>query len=383
LVYFFLLLLDFVLVFESTCSQAGNIVHKKKYTRRCMDINRRDALKLGATTAISGILMPNMATASERALIVVEPLTGKAGFRVANYVPKMGASSRLGLVINDGLVVDIPAEAARQKLVLSFDPTSMISLATSGNRGLLDLSTLFKNRSKSSVNVNQVVLLSPIPKPQSNIYCVGWNYLDHFDEGLQSRADQTVKEYPKVPVLFTKGTQTMNGPFDSIPYDGSYSTAIDWEAELAVVIGKKGKNISEENAMDYVFGYSAYNDTTARDVQQKRHSGQWFKGKSLDGHGPMGPWVVTAGGVNLDDTRIICRVNGVEKQNASYRQMFFKIPVIISELSRSLTLLPGDIIATGTPSGVGYSRKPPEFLKPGDMMDTEITGIGIIRNKIA
>ena len=348
-----------------------------------MDINRRDALKIGATTAIGGMLMPGMASASDRTPIVVEPLTGKAGFRVANYLPKMGASSRLGLVTNDGLVVDIPAEAARQKLELSFDPTSMISLAASGNRGLLDLATLFKNRSKSSVNVNQVVLLSPIPKPQSNIYCVGWNYLDHFDEGMQSRADKTVKEYPKVPVLFTKGTQTMNGPFDSIPYDASYSTTIDWEAELAVVIGKKGKNISEENAMEYVFGYSAYNDTTARDVQQKRHSGQWFKGKSLDGHGPMGPWVVTAGGVNLDDTRIICRVNGIEKQNASYKQMFFKIPVIISELSRSLTLLPGDIIATGTPSGVGYSRKPPEFLKPGDMMETEITGVGIIRNKIA
>lgn len=212
---------------------------------------------------------------------------------------------------------------------------------------------------------------------------MGWNYLDHFDEGKDRRADQGVKEYPKVPVLFTKGTQTMNGPFDSIPYDGSYSTMIDWEAELAVVIGKKGKNISEENAMDYVFGYAAYNDTTARDVQQKRHSGQWFKSKSLDGHGPMGPWIVTAGGVNLDDTRIICRVNGVEKQNASYKQTYFKIPVVIAELSRSLTLLPGDIIATGTPSGVGYSRKPPEFLKPGDSMETEITGVGIIRNKIA
>ena len=147
-------------------------------------------------------------------------------------------------------------------------------------------------------------------------------------------------------------------------------------------VGKKGKNISEENAMEYVFGYAAYNDTTARDVQQKRHSGQWFKGKSLDGHGPMGPWVVTAGGVNLDDTRIICRVNGIEKQNASYKQMYFKIPVIISELSRSLTLLPGDIIATGTPSGVGAGRTPQEFMKPGDVMETEITGVGIIRNKI-
>ena len=135
--------------------------------------------------------------------------------------------------------------------------------------------------------------------------------------------------------------------------------------------------------MEYVFGYATYNDTTARDIQQKRHSGQWFKGKSLDGHGPMGPWVVTAGGVDLNDTRIICRVNGVEKQSASYQQMYFKLPTIISELSRGLTLLPGDIIATGTPSGVGYSRNPPEFLKPGDVMESEVTGIGIIRNRIA
>ena len=349
-----------------------------------MDTNRRDALKLGASAAMGSILMPKvMAAPGDSQNIVVEPLTGNAGFRVANYIPKMGASPRLGLVMNDGMVVDIPAEASRQKIKLSFDPTSMVSLAAAGNQGLLDLATVFKGRSAKLVNVNQVTLLSPIPNPTSNIYCVGWNYLDHFEEGRERRADQGVKEYPKVPVLFTKGTQTMNGPFDSIPYDSSYSTLIDWEAELAVVIGRKGKNISEDNAMNYVFGYAAYNDTTARDVQQKRHSGQWFKGKSLDGHGPMGPWIVTAGGVNLDDARIICRVNGVEKQNASYKQMFFKIPVVIAELSRSLTLLPGDIIATGTPSGVGNSRKPPEFLKPGDVMETEITGVGIIRNKIA
>lgn len=349
-----------------------------------MDTNRRDVLKMGSTAALGGMFLSQAAMAGqERQPIIVEPLTGKAGFRVANYLPKMGASSRLGLVTNDGLVVDIPAEAARQKLTLSFDPTSMISLAGSGNSGLLELATIFKSRGANLQNVNQVILLSPIPKPQSNIYCVGWNYLDHFEEGKLHRADKGVTEYPKVPVFFSKGTQTMNGPFDTIPYDASNSTMIDWEAELAVVIGKKGTNISEENAMNYVFGYSDYNDTTARDIQQKRHSGQWFKGKSLDGHGPMGPWVVTAGGVNLDDVRVICRVNGVEKQNASYKQMYFKIPTIIAELSRGLTLLPGDIIATGTPSGVGNGRTPPEFLKPGDIMETQITGVGIIRNTIA
>ena len=210
-----------------------------------MDTNRRDALKLGASAAMGSILMPQaMAAPGDSQGIVVEPLTGNAGFRVANYIPKMGASSRLGLVTNDGMVVDIPAEAARQKIKLSFNPTSMVSLAAAGNQGLLDLAQLFKGRSAKLANVNQVTLLSPIPNPTSNIYCVGWNYLDHFEEGKDRRADQGVKEYPKVPVLFTKGTQTMNGPFDPIPYDSSYSTLIDWEAELAVVIGKKGKNIS-------------------------------------------------------------------------------------------------------------------------------------------
>ena len=218
-----------------------------------MDANRRDALKLSATAALSGMIMSNaLAATDSQPPIVVEPLTGKAGFRVANYLPKMGATSRLGLVTNDGLVVDIPAEAKRQKIQLSFDPSSMISLAGSGNAGLVELAALFKNRGSSLQNVNQVLLLSPIPKPQANIYCVGWNYLDHFEEGLKHRADSAVKEYPKVPVFFSKGTQTMNGPFDSIPYDAGVSTMIDWEAELAVVIGKKGKNISEENAMDYV-----------------------------------------------------------------------------------------------------------------------------------
>ena len=188
-----------------------------------MDTNRRDALKLSATAALGGMIMTNALAASEgQPPVVVEPLTGKAGFRVANYLPKMGATSRLGLVTNDGLVIDIPAEAKRQKVQLSFDPTSMISLAGSGNAGLVELATLFKNRGSSLQNVSQVILLSPIPKPQSNIYCVGWNYLDHFDEGKERRADQGVKEYPKVPVLFTKGTQTMNGPYDPIPYDGSY-----------------------------------------------------------------------------------------------------------------------------------------------------------------
>ncbi len=163
-----------------------------------MDTNRRDALKLGTTAAMSSMFISNAIAVDGQPPIVVEPLTGKVGFRIANYLPRMGATSRLGLVTNEGMVVDILAEAARQKVQLSFDPTSMISLAASGNRGLIELATIYKNRGSNLANVNQVILLSLIPKPQSNIYCVGWNYLDHFDEGKDRRADQGVKEYPKV-----------------------------------------------------------------------------------------------------------------------------------------------------------------------------------------
>ena len=183
-------------------------------------------------------------------------------------------------------------------------------------------------------------------------------------------------------MFFTKAVNTLNGPFDAIPYDPKVSTLIDWEAELAVIIGKRGRNISEADAMSHVFGYTVINDTTARDVQSKKHGGQWFKGKSLDGHGPMGPWIIPAGELEPDNLRLFTRVNGVVKQDASTKQMYFKVPRIIAELSLGLTLEPGDIIATGTPPGVGNARKPPEYLKPGDVMETEIAEIGIIRNTI-
>ena len=272
-----------------------------------------------------------------------------------------------------------------QQVMLGFDATSMLALIASGNAGFQKVHAVAERailQKSGLLALEQAQFLSPIPRPDRNIYCVGWNYLDHFEEGKNARADKGVENLPDHPVFLTKATHTMNGPFDPIPHDGGNANTKDWVAELAVVIGQRGRNIPEEQAMDHVFGYAAYNDTTEREIQQKRHGGQWFKGKSLDGHGPMGPWIVTAAGVKLDDVRIICRVNGVEKQNASYKQMCFKIPRIIAELSRGMTLEPGDIIATGTPSGVGFARKPPEFLNPGDIMETEIVGDRIKRNQI-
>jgi 2-keto-4-pentenoate hydratase/2-oxohepta-3-ene-1,7-dioic acid hydratase in catechol pathway len=354
-----------------------------------MNTNRRNLLKAGASAAVGGLLAATAQAKAQDAAAAstppVPPLANRIGMRLATVA--LGANGTPGVVavLDDGKMIDLKAEAARQKVKLPFDPASMLELIKSGNAGFAQVHALAEraaSRSTGLLAMEGARFLSPIPRPDRNIYCVGWNYLDHFEEGKNARADKHVESLPDHPVFFTKGTHTMNGPFDPIPQDARNSTQTDWEAELAIIIGRGGKNIAEADAMDYVFGYSVYNDTTERDIQQKRHGGQWFKGKSVDGHGPMGPWIVTAAGVNLDDMRVICRVNGVEKQNASYKQMYFKVPRIIAELSRGMTLEPGDIIATGTPSGVGFARKPPEFMKNGDIMETEITGIGIIRNPI-
>ncbi len=353
-----------------------------------MDTNRRNLLRAGASAAVGSLLAggasAQMAVANGKQLVVA-PMAGKLGMRIASAVLTPMNGPVLVLVLDNGSMLDIGVEARRQKLKLAFDPASMLSLIKAGDTGMAQLKTLAERAVPGKANflpTTDAIFTSPIPRPDRNIYCVGWNYLDHFEEGKDARADKGVEKLPEHPVFFTKATHTMNGPFDPIPQDLTNANSTDWEAELAVIIGQKGRNISEADAMHHVFGYAAYNDTTVREIQQKRHGGQWFKGKSLDGHGPMGPWIVTAAGVKLDEVRVICRVNGAEKQNASYQQMYFKIPRIIAELSRGLTLEPGDIIATGTPSGVGFARKPPEFLKAGDVMETEITGVGLIRNTI-
>jgi 2-keto-4-pentenoate hydratase/2-oxohepta-3-ene-1,7-dioic acid hydratase in catechol pathway len=151
--------------------------------------------------------------------------------------------------------------------------------------------------------------------------------------------------------------------------------------ELGVVIGRGGKNIAEAEAMQHVFGYTVINDVSARDLQ-RGHGGQWHKGKSLDGTCPMGPVIVTADAVDPDNLRVTTRINGVTKQDSNTRHFYFKIPRIIAELSLGLTLEPGDVISTGTPQGVGFARTPPEYLQPGDLMETEVEGIGVLKNRI-
>ena len=361
-----------------------------------MKNSRREFVKkIGAAAALGAVFPFRMASTAAAA---EAPLTGPAtpskpmaGALCVLSFSRAGATP-IGALANDDPThaVDLGAVAKRTGAKLSFDPAQMLTFIGAGERAIAEAKDLLaKAQPGERVALKDVKLLAPIPVPARNIYAVGWNYIEHFKEGEALRsASTTPKELPEHPVFFSKASHSLNEPFGTIPFDPTVSTMIDWEGELAVVIGRRGKNIPEDKALDYVFGFSVINDTTARDLQQKKHGGQWFKGKSLDGHGPMGPWIVVTAagckpaGFDHNNLPLFTRVNGVVKQEANTQEMYFKVPRIIAELSMGLTLEPGDIIATGTPPGVGYARKPPEFLKPGDVMETEIVGIGVIRSTI-
>jgi 2-keto-4-pentenoate hydratase/2-oxohepta-3-ene-1,7-dioic acid hydratase in catechol pathway len=299
--------------------------------------------------------------------------------RLLTFADEHGAP-RLGIARPDGNLVDVAKAAHQARVTLGFDGTSMMALIEAGPQGLAELRELAAKEVHTGIKLQDVKFLPPLPKLTRNIYCVGWNYLEHFEEGAKMR--DPAQKLPDHPVFFTKAATSLNGPLDPIPYDPAISKEIDWEVELAAIIGKRGRNIAEVEAGDYIFGYTVLNDTTARDIQKSWHGGQWFKGKSLDGHAPMGPWIVPAADLDRDNLRLILRVNGVVKQNGNTRDMYFKVPRILAELSRGLTLEPGDVIATGTPSGVGMGRTPPEYLKADDVMETEIAEIGTMQNRI-
>jgi 2-keto-4-pentenoate hydratase/2-oxohepta-3-ene-1,7-dioic acid hydratase in catechol pathway len=220
---------------------------------------------------------------------------------------------------------------------------------------------------------------APIPRPRKNVFCLGLNYMSHIQEQTAKGREPAALA---APVFFTKAPTTVNGPFDPIPWDRSVTSQVDYEAELGVIIGVDGKNIPREKARDYIFGYTVINDVSARDVQSKHK--QWFKGKSLDGFCPMGPCIVTADEFGApQQKRVSLKVNGVVKQDATTAEMLFPVDVIVEHLSHGMTIEAGDIIATGTPEGVGLARKPPEYLDDGDLVETEVEGIGVLRNRIA
>jgi len=231
--------------------------------------------------------------------------------------------------------------------------------------------------------LSDAVVLAPIDQPRRNIFCVGKNYSEHAAEFQKSGFDHSAKDNehaPEAPVVFTKPASTVIGPGVKIPSHAPLAKQLDYEAELGVVIGKGGRGIKRAEAMQHVFGYTVINDFTARDLQ-KLHR-QWFLGKSLDGFCPMGPYLVTADEADGQNLDIQCWVNGELRQSANTRQLIFDIPTLIETLSAGIELHPGDVIATGTPAGVGIGFNPPKFVQTGDVIRIEIQHLGVLENEV-
>lgn len=233
------------------------------------------------------------------------------------------------------------------------------------------------------VPLDAVRLRAPIPRPRRNIFCVGKNYYEHAHEFAGSGFDSSAAAgaVPDVPIVFSKVPESVIGPGEAIRFDPRISSAIDYEAELAVVIGRPGRGIPREHALEHVWGYTIINDVTARDIQG-RHK-QWLLGKSQDTFCPMGPWIVSADEVDVEDLTVKTWVNGELRQNANTRDLIFDIPTLVATISAGITLYTGDIIATGTPAGVGIGFDPPRYLTDGDVVRMEITGLGTLENPVA
>ncbi|MCX2750008.1 fumarylacetoacetate hydrolase family protein [Arthrobacter sp. MI7-26] len=233
-----------------------------------------------------------------------------------------------------------------------------------------------------AIDVAEVELLAPIPLPRRNIFCVGRNYVEHAKEFANSGYDATASAsaQPDYPVVFTKAPSTVIGTGADIDPHTGVTSELDYEAELGVILGKGGRGINKADALKHVWGYTIINDVTARDLQ-KNHK-QWFLGKSLDTHAPMGPWAVTRDEVGDGPLDLLCTVNGETRQKATTADLIFDVPTIIETISAGITLQPGDIIATGTPVGVGIGFTPPRFLTTGDVVEISISKLGTLRNRI-
>jgi 2-keto-4-pentenoate hydratase/2-oxohepta-3-ene-1,7-dioic acid hydratase in catechol pathway len=234
------------------------------------------------------------------------------------------------------------------------------------------------------IALSSVKLKAPVPLPLRNIMCVGKNYHEHAKEfsasGFDSSSTGAADAIPTAPIIFTKVPQSVIGPDEAIRYPTGVSEQLDYEAELAVIIGTGGRGIAKADALKHVWGYTIVNDVTARDLQA-RHK-QWFLGKSLDTFCPMGPWLVTADEVDPENLGVGCWVNDELRQDANTRDLIFDIPTLIETISAGITLQPGDVIATGTPVGVGIGFNPPKFLRPGDKVTIEIQGLGRLSNAV-
>ncbi|MGD0719688.1 MAG: fumarylacetoacetate hydrolase family protein [Roseiarcus sp.] len=283
--------------------------------------------------------------------------------KIATY--RVGGERRVGLVDE------------RRQTISAFDIPEADAIA--GVLALIDRSEL--PRTLQPTPLREVVLEAPIPRPRRNIYCVGKNYHDHAKEFAASGFDSSAVAgaVPGHPIVFSKVPECVIAHRAPVSIDREVSQAIDYEAELGVIIGKGGRGIRAANALDHVWGYTIINDVTARDLQG-RYS-QWLIGKSQDTFCPMGPWAATRDELDLGDVRIQCWINGELRQDANTRDLIFDVPTIIATISAGVTLVPGDVIATGTPAGVGIGFKPPRYLVPGDVARIDIAGIGVLENE--
>lgn len=280
----------------------------------------------------------------------------------------------LGVISDDGeRVVPVGAELGWSAAP---DMSALIAAWSPGLRDRLREAA----RSGEGPALLEVKLLAPLAPLRRNVFCVGKNYSDHVAELQRSAFASSRQGSPPKPAIFTKATTAVIGPGDPIPAHADVTQAVDYEAELAVVIGPGGSRISEEAAMDHVFGYTVVNDVTARDLQRDHQ--QWFMGKSLDGFCPMGPVIATADRVDGRRVAVRCWVNGELRQDANTSQLITGIPALLATISAGITLLPGDVIATGTPRGVGAGFDPPRFLVPGDEVVIEIEGVGRLANRV-
>jgi 2-keto-4-pentenoate hydratase/2-oxohepta-3-ene-1,7-dioic acid hydratase in catechol pathway len=239
------------------------------------------------------------------------------------------------------------------------------------------------SRSGETIALKAAQVLAPIPRPRRNVLCIGKNYHEHAQEFTRSGFDATTNTadaVPENPIVFTKFPETVIASGELIRYPQGLSSAVDYEAEIGVVIGKTCRGVKRADALKHVFGYTLVNDVTARDLQKKHQ--QWFMGKSLDTFCPMGPAVVTADALRYDDIDVQCRVNGELRQSSNTKYLIFDIPTLIETISAGTTLLPGDIISTGTPVGVGIGFSPPKYLKVGDVIEVRSDAIGLLSNRV-
>lgn len=254
----------------------------------------------------------------------------------------------------------------------------LVGIIESGQGALDELARVVATPGAEKFALSGVTLLAPIRRFRRDVLCTGWNYWDHFYESAGKREGQDVPK-PEAPTFFTKAPDVTIGPYDDIAFDAKVSAKWDYEAEVVVVIGKNGRSIPQDHAMEHVFGYCMANDVSQRDLQ-RRHGGQWLKGKSIDGTMPLGPWITLRDSVDISRVIIEFELNGKTMQRAGTADMAFPISQLISELSFGMTLHAGDVLLTGTPSGIGNARMPPVFLADGDKLVTRGTGLGELIN---